>query len=373
MSKIGEILKSEREKRGLTLHEIGMSLKINPKILKAIEEGNNENLPARTFLRGFIRSYAQYLRLDIKNIMELFAVEYDGGAAPTEAEATVDKEDQSTNATIEPEKPKSNYQSKIKKVSSDEKSLENINSSNKTPAIIGTIVLIVLIGFVAKIIEKYQKELSTDETVAIAENLEPVLIEEKEETDTKLESTPSEDTDGGSILAPDSDGADNMSTATTTSSTSTTLQAAVAATTSSTTSSTTTTLKPTTTSTTLTTTTTTIKPTTTTVTTTTLATTTTTLKPTTTTTSTSTTSTTVPSQKPVEIILEATESVTVRIALKPNEWQSITLAAGEVRTLRGNGKVEVESTNAGAISWVVNGRKRGKLGSAGQTVKVSAP
>src|SRR6185312_15354404 len=55
MRKIGEILKSEREKKDLSLHEIGMSLKINPKILKAIEESDEKNLPAKTFLRGFIR------------------------------------------------------------------------------------------------------------------------------------------------------------------------------------------------------------------------------------------------------------------------------------------------------------------------------
>ncbi len=59
MSKLGQFLKTEREKKGLSLHEIGMSLKINPKILKAIEDNDEPNLPAKTFLRGLIKSYAQ--------------------------------------------------------------------------------------------------------------------------------------------------------------------------------------------------------------------------------------------------------------------------------------------------------------------------
>jgi len=71
MKKVGELLKSERERRGLSLHEIGMSLKINPKILQSIEEGNTAGLPAKTFLRGFIRSYAQYLRMDVEQVLNL--------------------------------------------------------------------------------------------------------------------------------------------------------------------------------------------------------------------------------------------------------------------------------------------------------------
>ena len=60
----GKILKQAREKKNLSLHEIGMSLKINPKTLQAIEEGDLAKLPPKTFLRGFIKSYAQFLKLD---------------------------------------------------------------------------------------------------------------------------------------------------------------------------------------------------------------------------------------------------------------------------------------------------------------------
>ncbi len=47
MKKTGELLKTAREEKGLSLHEIGLSLKISSKVLKAIEEGDETQLPAR--------------------------------------------------------------------------------------------------------------------------------------------------------------------------------------------------------------------------------------------------------------------------------------------------------------------------------------
>ena len=66
----GKLLKQAREEKKLTLHEIGMSLKINPKTLQAIEEGDTAKLPPKTFLRGFIKSYAQHLKLDPNLVLQ---------------------------------------------------------------------------------------------------------------------------------------------------------------------------------------------------------------------------------------------------------------------------------------------------------------
>ena len=41
-------------------------------MLKALEEGDLDNLPAKTFLRGFVQSYASQLKMDIDAILELF-------------------------------------------------------------------------------------------------------------------------------------------------------------------------------------------------------------------------------------------------------------------------------------------------------------
>jgi cytoskeleton protein RodZ len=70
MTEAGRILKQAREQKNLSLHEIGMSLKINPKTLQAIEDGDISKLPPKTFLRGFIKSYAQYLKLDPVKVLQ---------------------------------------------------------------------------------------------------------------------------------------------------------------------------------------------------------------------------------------------------------------------------------------------------------------
>ena len=42
MKRTGEILRKAREEKDLSLHEIGLSLKINNKILKAIEDSKDD-------------------------------------------------------------------------------------------------------------------------------------------------------------------------------------------------------------------------------------------------------------------------------------------------------------------------------------------
>jgi cytoskeleton protein RodZ len=68
----GQILKENRERRGVTLSEVSLSTKITIKTLIAIEEGNPLNLPPKTFLRGFVRSYAIFLGLDPDEILRTF-------------------------------------------------------------------------------------------------------------------------------------------------------------------------------------------------------------------------------------------------------------------------------------------------------------
>jgi cytoskeletal protein RodZ len=60
----GEYLKRERELREISLREIADDTKISFRYLQALEEDNTARLPAEVFIKGFIRSYAQYIGLD---------------------------------------------------------------------------------------------------------------------------------------------------------------------------------------------------------------------------------------------------------------------------------------------------------------------
>lgn len=72
MKKTGELLRVAREEKGLSLHEVGIFLKINTRILQAIEDGDLTRLPAKTFLRGFVQSYSKYLKLNTEEVLQVF-------------------------------------------------------------------------------------------------------------------------------------------------------------------------------------------------------------------------------------------------------------------------------------------------------------
>ena len=71
----GELLKSERIKKDLTVQDIAYALKLNSKIIIAIENGDLDQLPAKTFVRGFVKSYADYLKVDSEIVLRQFQEE----------------------------------------------------------------------------------------------------------------------------------------------------------------------------------------------------------------------------------------------------------------------------------------------------------
>jgi len=78
----GSRLKAEREARGLSLTEVAHTLKFGVRQIEALEADNYELLQGSTFLRGFIRSYARYLKLDDAPLLALLEV----AAPPPQAE-----------------------------------------------------------------------------------------------------------------------------------------------------------------------------------------------------------------------------------------------------------------------------------------------
>lgn len=71
----GEMLKSERINKKLSIQDVATALKLSSKIITAIEAGNIDDLPAKTFVRGFVKSYAQLLNLDANLVLRQFQEE----------------------------------------------------------------------------------------------------------------------------------------------------------------------------------------------------------------------------------------------------------------------------------------------------------
>ncbi len=60
----GTLLRAGREAAGLSVAAVAQQLKLAPRQIAAIEDGDYTKLPGRTFIRGFVRNYARLLRLD---------------------------------------------------------------------------------------------------------------------------------------------------------------------------------------------------------------------------------------------------------------------------------------------------------------------
>ncbi len=71
----GELLKAERLKKNYSVAEVANSLKLSSRIITSIEAGDTNELPAKTFIRGFVKSYAQFLKLDPDLILRQFLEE----------------------------------------------------------------------------------------------------------------------------------------------------------------------------------------------------------------------------------------------------------------------------------------------------------
>lgn len=62
-------LVQERELRGVSLEEIAESTKISIDTLRRMEAGNPKHLPARVYLVGYLRAYAETVGLDAEDIV----------------------------------------------------------------------------------------------------------------------------------------------------------------------------------------------------------------------------------------------------------------------------------------------------------------
>jgi len=65
----GERLRAAREAAGLSLDQVAQQLKLAPRQVRALEEESFDELPGRTFSRGFVRNYARLLNLDADDLL----------------------------------------------------------------------------------------------------------------------------------------------------------------------------------------------------------------------------------------------------------------------------------------------------------------
>jgi cytoskeleton protein RodZ len=385
MKVIGQILKAEREKRNVSLNEVAVATKVSLKILQAIEDGDHSNLPQKTFLRGFVRSYAQYLKLDIAQIMDQFQTEM-GSTNPKNLLLPSEKAEPRADAAEGSASP-ANYKSpELGK-----------RAQPMTKVAIGVaLVLIAVVSFVLKkTVDKYEGESASTVPTGLIAALSTT-------TSTSLLNQATDLSAAGGSIPPATTSADGagfssstITAAATASSTTLAAVAVMASSSSSTSSSTTSTTKPPATTTTVkATTTTTASPSTTVVSTTSVRT---TAVSTTAVSTTVVTSTTAPksttstkpnsavdpiaappgaateSEKSQEVIIEALDNLTVQARMDGGKISSVTLKANDVYTFKSKGKIALDISDGGVVSVVYNGKDKGVPGVLGKPIKLKFP
>ena len=75
MSQVGEQLHAAREALRLTVQQIADATKIRTDHIRALEEGNYEMFSAPVYIRGFVRIYANQLKLNTAQIMSVLDTE----------------------------------------------------------------------------------------------------------------------------------------------------------------------------------------------------------------------------------------------------------------------------------------------------------
>lgn len=344
MKKTGEILKKAREEKNLSLHEVGLSLKINSKILKAIEEGDEAHLPAKTFLRGFILSYANFLHLDAEKVMQVFYEEYGStkpkpyirpteGEKVTGTETSTEAQDATDTAPAGAVTP-IRREPTLKHKSDGLESLQEGKNTKSIAIIIVGAILVGLIVFTKKMIDKYSKEaeVPSNEVAQTIEGVTPVVAE----------------TPVGSVQPGMTPAAGPLGAITST--------PVVPATTPAPTPTATPTPTPTPVATATPAATPTPAP---------------AATPIATPTATPTPKPEPTPGKPVELIVEALDTVEIEYAAPNGKPQKIRLSAEQVHTFKSKSGLNITLSNGGAVNLILNGKEIGIPGDLGKSIKLS--
>ncbi len=73
--KLGEVLRTAREAKGVDLARVERDTKIRERYLSALEAGDYDDLPGSVYTRGFLRNYGAYLGLEPEYLIDLFRLE----------------------------------------------------------------------------------------------------------------------------------------------------------------------------------------------------------------------------------------------------------------------------------------------------------
>ena len=71
-TKAGQYLAYEREKRGFTIEDVARQVYLPSHVIRSLEEDAYDKLPELVYVRGYIRSYCRFLRIDPTIVLDMY-------------------------------------------------------------------------------------------------------------------------------------------------------------------------------------------------------------------------------------------------------------------------------------------------------------
>lgn len=96
METVGDVLKKERKRQGKSLQSISLDTKIDVKKLKALEENNFKIFESPVSTKGFVKIYAEYLKLSPDKILAIYRRDF--GEKKTTLKTQTEKKDDETKS-----------------------------------------------------------------------------------------------------------------------------------------------------------------------------------------------------------------------------------------------------------------------------------
>ncbi len=352
MKKTGQLLKNARESKGISLQEVSLHLKISTRTLKALEDGEMNQLPAKTFLRGFVQSYSQFLKINLNDIMVVFQEEmgttHPGMITTHVAPPPTNYSPKATETT--PENPENLTQS-----TSNQESTQSINPSAniksqvvKTPkepvapvaptlsvdpktwansVKIGTaafiILLIIIIYTIKRTVDKYEKEAQLPTAESQVNTLPPT---DDDNTPAATDLQDNVEPQVSPSIIPDASAIDSLNLST--KPTNTPIPESTALAIAPVTASPTPTLTP---------------------------------------------SISTDVQTTQEIIIEALDRVSVDFQIDDGSKETILLQAERIHTFKARKKIKLTFSDGGSVNLIYNGKDLGVPGNLGQNYSVTFP
>lgn len=82
----GELLARQREQLGIPLTDAARALNLRPAVVAGLEQDDYQEIPVATYRRGYLRSYAKYLGMDDRLVLEAYQAR--SGVTDTERKVT---------------------------------------------------------------------------------------------------------------------------------------------------------------------------------------------------------------------------------------------------------------------------------------------